>query len=207
MLSAEAYFKLMFNDEKTTDSAKAAFCVDLVLRLNQERRPPFTTWAAGLDPLVRTLQAELGEVDTSLQKQKTMTRTADDFMVDFGRQLTKASPVIAAALGGVEASGYLEFFPEGLDEYTQAPKKNVLRLTQRLGALAAEYSAHLPEALVRSLTGLEGEWRQCSGGQTTSRKTTKQNRNERSEARMAVDLMAHKVGHWIAAEFPGNVER
>lgn len=208
MQNIENTFKLLFNDEKTTDERKAAFARDMVARLQRAGREPFTTYAAEIERPLVVLETEIGQSDTSLQRQKSKTRDAHGFLQAFYDGLKADELAIAGALGGYESNGYREFFPEGgITEYKEAPLKELPRLFLRLSTAAQDHHAKLPAELVARYTAYPEQWKDWSRQTTQSRKDTKEDRNDASAARVAVDLACHVAGHGVAMQFPGNIER
>ncbi|TCZ63458.1 hypothetical protein [Flaviaesturariibacter aridisoli] len=208
MQSVENTFKLLFNDEKTTDERKAAFARDMVARLLRPRREPFTSLARKIEGPLAVLEGEIGQGDSSLQRQKSHTRNAHSFLDRFRDGLAADELAIAGALGGYDSNGYREFFPGGgISEYKDAPLSEVPRLFLRLSAAAQEYSAQLPAALVQRYSAYPDQWKALSETSSQSRKDRKEDQNDVSDARRAVDLACHVAGHGVAMEYPGDVER
>ncbi|RYZ00025.1 MAG: hypothetical protein EOO11_02995 [Chitinophagaceae bacterium] len=208
MTHEQAYFGLMFENGRTPSEKKAAFAQDMVNRLRRAATEPYTGLADAVERPLLKVQLEIGQIDSSLQRQKTQTRDANTFLKSFRDKLKNDEALIASALGGFDTNGYKEFFPNGgYSEYSDAPKKSMLRLFQRLGAAATEHSRLLPAELVQRYTGLEAGWKACNVKTTQSRKDTKENRNERTEARQELDIACHVAGHTIATLHPGNIDR
>ncbi|RYY66377.1 MAG: hypothetical protein EOO12_04400 [Chitinophagaceae bacterium] len=208
MQNIENTFKLLFNDEKTTDERKAAFARDMVARLLRPRREPFTSLARKIEGALAVLEVEIGQGDSSLQRQKSHTRNAHSFLAAFRDGLAADELAIAGALGGYDSNGYQEFFPGGgISEYKEAPLSEVPRLFLRLSTAAQEYSAQLPAALVQRYTAYPDQWKALSETTSQSRKDRKEDQNDVSEARRDVDLACHVAGHGVAMEYPGDVER
>lgn len=208
MQSIENTFKLLFNDDKTTDERKAAFARDMVARLRRAGREPFTAFAARIETHLAVLETEIGQGDVSLQHQKTKTRSAHTFLEAFHNGLEADELAIAGALGGYASNGYREFFPEGgISEYKDAPHKDLPRLFLRLSAAAQDYAPKLPPELVQRYTAYPEQWKALAEQTSQSRKDHKEDRNDASEARKAVDIACHVAGHGIAMEYPGDLER
>lgn len=208
MKSYDTIYSLLFNDDETTNEAKAQFARDMVARLHRAGREPFTALARAIEAPLAVLETEIGQGDTSLQRQKAKTRDAHAFLKTFRDGLSGDELAIAGALGGYGSNGYKEFFPGGgISEYKEAPLKEMPRLFLRLSTAAQEYSAQLPAELVQRYTAYPAEWKGWTDKTSQSRKDTKEDRNDASDARIAVDRACHVAGHCVAMEFPGDVER
>lgn len=206
MALTNQFFENPFDSKNITAARLAAFGQDTLSRLSTETTTPYTTLATGLQAPVLQLQTEVGDVDTSFQREKSKVTTVKQFRTALAAAIREAEPQLASALGGYESLGYKQFFPAGTREYTQASKKTIPLLTTRLVNMCAEFSAMLPPALVTKLSGLAPQWKVLDEAVSTSRKDTDDDRGERSAARQALELELLKAMHTIAAAFPGNVE-
>ncbi|MCW3075347.1 MAG: hypothetical protein JWP69_2416 [Flaviaesturariibacter sp.] len=203
----EAFFSNPFDSVRITPVRLAAFAQDALTKLGTETGEPFPALVASLTPPLVQLHAEVGSLDTSLQRQKSKTGATDQFIINLGEAVRAAEPSIAAALGGYESTGYKQFFPAGTREYSKTSKKNVPVLTTRLVNMCTEFSAQLPAPLVAQLSGFALQWKALDEAQSTSRKDTREDRTDRSAARQAVERQLLKAIHTVAALYPGDMEK
>src|SRR4029077_10231221 len=111
-----------------------------------------------LQEALDNFRADLGKVDTALNKRKGKTMTVDQFIVDFKEQMKNLETGIAFKLGGRNTEAFVEFYPNGISEYTTAPKKDMAELVQRLKTAAEANSTALGTEMTTTLTGFASSW-------------------------------------------------
>jgi hypothetical protein len=207
MISEEKLFGNLFDDDKIINRRLYTFGLDLFNRLTAANGGgDYTALIALLTTPLTALGTELGAVDTSLNLQKGKTMTVDQVMAAFKLTMSLKKGVIADALGGATTEEYLQFYPHGQIEYTQALKSQMPTLVLRINTAATANSVALGAPLTALLQGFEAQWTGARDLQMQLFGTVDDNRTDRTQARIDTELAALTVVHTIASLFPGDVE-
>jgi hypothetical protein len=122
MLSPERIFNNIFSDDTITTARLANFMQDTINRLTKANNSSFASLINQLTPALEALHKELGNVDIAKTLQKGRTLLVDGIMDSFKKNMSNLEGVIAHALGGSNTAAYLEFYPQGITEYSKATK-------------------------------------------------------------------------------------
>ena len=208
MLIPEKVLGNFFDDERITSSRLANFASDCKNRLTSANGSgEYTTLITQLDAPLASLQKELSELDTAQAQQKGKTQTVNQQLTTFKKTLSDKEGVIADAVGGYDSPAYLEFYPQGLNEYSKATLTQMPVLVKRITAAATKYAAQLSPALVATLQGFETNWFATRDEQQKLKGAVSDNRTDRGEARTAVELALIVIIHTLGAKFPGDLEQ
>jgi hypothetical protein len=205
---AKYAFGNFFNNERITTVRLAKFGHDAQNRLisqntNDEYTPIITIFK---DPL-QGVQDEIDQVDVALGIQKGKTLTVDQFIKLFKKTMREKEGVIADAVGGFDSAGYLEFYPKGKTEYSQATKTEMPKLVDRVSILAESHAGQLSPALVATLQAFKTSWNLSRDGQEQQKGNLSDNRVDRNELRIKLEISLLVAIHQIALKFPGNEEQ
>jgi hypothetical protein len=207
MFSEERLFENFFNDRRIINRRMYDFSFDSLNRLTAANGGgDYTTLITLITPLIVTFGTEIGEVDVALTIQLGKTMTNDQAKAAFGLTMKEKQGVIASALGGFTAPEYLEFYPSGLMEYTEARKSQMPMLTSRVKVAATANSVALGAPLTTLLQSFETLWTNSRTDQEAQKGVVDDNRTERSGARVALELGMLTTVHTIAAKFPGDID-
>lgn len=207
MISTEKIFENIFDDVKIINSRFYNFSGDTLSKLTAaDGGGDYTDLINLITPLIVTFGTEIGDTDVALTIQKGKTLTNDMVMAAFQFTMKEKQGVIANAVGGFDSAAYLEFYPQGLGEYTQCTKTQMPTLTNRVFTAATAHSVALGAPLTTLLTGYKAQWALSRDTQMQQFGTVDDSRTERTEARVALELGMLTVVHTIAAKFPGDVD-
>lgn len=204
MTLSEKAFDNPFESKAITPARLYAFGADTLARLALRKGEPFISLHNGLSGPLADMGREIGEVDVDVLDEANMTRSVATFMNGLGNLMRSNQLAIEFAFKGKNSDGYRSFFPKGLAEYTEATKGSVDTLTQRLGALADQYSDKLEPELATEFRNLHKDWKTVLTNQTDSSAAATDDRVERQDARRRVEVELFRVVCRIGAEFPDN---
>jgi hypothetical protein len=208
MLNPEKLFDNFFDDKNIIPTRLLNFAKDTLNNLiSNNGSKDYDIPIAVLSPLVANFQAEISGVDTSLTQQKGATLTVDEFIKQFANTMRDEEPFIARAVGGKNSPAYLEFYPQGISEYTRAAKTEISTLTDRLNVAATTFSAKLGVPLTATLQGFVVGWKDARDTQQQKMGTVNTNRSERSTNRAALELGLLQAIHFIGGKFPGDASK
>jgi hypothetical protein len=128
-------------------------------------------------------------------------------MQQFKNTMSTEEPFIARALEGNNTPAYLQFYPQGVKEYSLASKTAMGVLVNRVKVAAIEYADALGTTLSNQLQAFEASWLSSRNTQQQQMGNVENNRSNRTEARMEVELALVSTVHTIASKFPGEVEQ
>ena len=167
----------------------------------------YTNLISILTPPYNAMQELISSVDVALGIQKGKTLTLNEFMTLFKKKLSVQEGVIANAVGGFATPAYMEFYPNGVSEYTSASKTNLPVLISRINAAATAHVAELGAALTATLQAFETEWQLNRSQQVQQKGNVDNNRTARSQARVDLETALVTVVHTIGSMFPGDAEQ
>ncbi len=208
MQAPEKLFENIFNDVRITSPRLANFTSDCINRLTAANATnEYDLFIAQLTPLLDTFSNELGELATTQAQQKGKTLTVNEQVKAFKNTMSNKEGVIADAVGGRKTAGYLEFYPKGVTEYSNATKTQMPVLVKRVRMATTANADKLSPTLTALLQGFEASWLSQRGEQQKIKGTISDNRTDRSDARTALELALLKLIHSLATKFPGDVEQ
>lgn len=201
-------FGNIFNNERITNPRLLNFSDDTQGRLaadNGDNR--FTPILADLLSATNNMRSEVSDVDVALTLQKGATLNTDKVMSGFKFTMSSSEGAIAYSLGGRDTAAYLEFYPQGLTEYTIANKNSMPMLTERVFIAANANQAKLPPVLFNDLIIFKTGWANARTDQQLKKGAVEGNREERAENRIELEEGLLKAIHFVAGFYPGNTER
>jgi hypothetical protein len=153
------------------------------------------------------LQGEIGDVDVALALQKGSTLTVNGVLKDFRSAMSDNEGFIAVEVGGKNTPAFLEFYPNGLTEYSSATKTKMAMLTSRVFEAATAHSAEIGTPLADELKAFKADWITAQNNQSTKKTSVADNRTERSDARVDVEEACLQGIHRIASVYPFDIEK
>jgi hypothetical protein len=208
MINPEKIFENYFDDKNITTPRFYDFSQDSLSKLTAANGAgDYTTLINLITPLIAAVGTELGDVSLAEAVLKGKTLTNDQVMAAFVLTMRNKRGVIADLFGGEETAGYLEFYPQGINEYNQATKVQMPTLTLRVKNSATTHAATLGATLTALLQGFKTQWDNSRTDQELQKGVLSDNRTERTDARIALELAMLEVIHTIAGMFPGEVEQ
>jgi hypothetical protein len=207
MIDQTKLFGNFYDDKNIINRRFYDFSTDSLNRLTAANGGgDYTTLITLITPLIVTFGTEIGDVDVALAIRLGKTLTNDQVKAAFGLTMKEKNGVIANALGGFGTPEYLEFYPSGIGEYTKALKSQMPALVSRVKTAATAHSVALGAPLTTLLTGYDTLWKSSRDAQEEQKGVVDDNRTERTQARIALELGMLTTVHTIAAKFPGDVD-
>ncbi len=151
------------------------------------------------------LGTDLGLVDTNEAVKRGATLTNDQVLKKFSTIMSEEKPFIARALGGEEDPRFIEFYPNGLEDYTNPTKTDMPVLTNRINTAAIKYEKELGISLFDKLVVLESQWTQSRDVQEKKKGSVADAKKVRDLHITDVQLVLTKTVHVVAAQAPGDV--
>lgn len=204
----EQIFGNLFDNERITNLRLLNFGDDAQGRLaadNGDGR--FNGVIANITNAGNVLRSEVSDVDVALSLQKGATLTTDKVLAGFKFTMSNSEGAIAYALGGRDTTAYLQFYPRGINEYTQATKTLMPLLSERVFTAANANKTSLPPALVDELTVYRNGWANARGDQELKKGSLSDNRGERNNNRITYEQALLQAIHQVAGIYPGDVNR
>ena len=133
MITDEKVFGNIFDNEDIIPSRLYLFADDTYGKFTAANKaniytPILTLLLAPKD----ALKLEIGEVKSTLGVQKGSTFTVDTVIKGFKLYMSENEGVIAKAVGGKKTATFLEFYPNGVDEYSRATKTKLPALLKQI---------------------------------------------------------------------------
>ncbi len=206
MKPSEKIFENLFDDVRITSPRLLLFAQDGVNRFRKnDTANRFAPEITNMDTAQLALQKELGEVSGALATQKGTTFTVDGVLTLFKDTMKEKHTEIAYLLGGEKTAAYIEFYPGGKTEYGKTTKTQMPVLTKRVADMATKHTARLGVTLTAALQGFVAQWKNARNTQQGQKGSVGDNRSERSDARVALELGLTAAVHAVGRAFPGDV--
>ena len=159
MISTEKIFGNLFDDQKITPQRLLQFAKDHLRRLVKDNTShQYDALIALVTAKIAELSTNLNELDVNKTVQRSQTQTVDQVTVAFQVSMSDLEGVIARAIGGKAAGAFIEFYPHGLTEYTQATRITMPTLLNRMQKASTKYSKELGVDVVAELQGHVTNW-------------------------------------------------
>jgi hypothetical protein len=201
-------FGNIFDDERITPTYLERFADDAVAKFAKNNKGnAFDTVLNPTQAALQLFKDDIGDVDTTLNKQVGKTTTLDGFIKGFTLYMRDNYVHIAAKLGGEKAAALIEFYPKGKTEYTQITKTKMPTVMERLNTAATNHAAELGATITGQLQGFQTQWKTVRGNQLEQKAAVKTNRAERSSTQVALEICLLKMIHFVGDKFPGDVEK
>lgn len=167
----------------------------------------FTTVLNNILNSGNALRSMISDSDVALALQKGATLTTDKVMAGFKSTMSTSEDGISYSLGGKSTPAYLEFYPNGMSEYSNAAKEDMFTLTDRVFKAADKYKSSLPADIHDKLVVFKAGWADAHTDQEQKKGTVTDSRSDEEKLRTNYeeDLLASM--HLVGQLYPGNVER
>lgn len=203
--NSKMLFGNIFDDKNITPTYLSRFADDLLAKLMQNNvSNEYNEIIHDLEVKLAPLHSELGQVDTTLNTQVGKTMDVDAFIDDFKKYMKDKYVNIAAALGGEKTPAFIEFYPHGKTEYTTVTKTKIPTIMERLKLVASNYQSQLGDEISNQLQTFQTKWNDVRESQLQQKSAVKTNRNDRTQARRALEIELLKTIHFIGGKFPGD---
>ncbi len=206
MLNADKLFENLFDSPKIISARLYAFAQNTLNNLIIANGSGANTdIIKELTDVNTILGTDLGVVDTSEAIKRGATLSNDQMLKSFSKAMSEEKPFIARALGGEGNPRFLEFYPNGLEEYSNPAKTDMPVLTNRINAAAIRYEKELGKPLFDKLVAFESQWTQSRDVQEKKKGSVADAKKVRDVHVTDVELVLTKIVHVVAAQAPGNV--
>jgi len=202
------FFDNIFESTTITDVRLTNFGGDSLNRLTaQNTGGAYASLISLLTPPYNAMQELISSVDVALGLQKGKTLTLNEFITYFKKTMSEQQGVIANVTGGFASPAFLEFYPNGVSEYSSASKTNLPVLIGRINAAATAHADELGPSLTATLQGFTAGWEEIRNQQAQQKGSVESNRTLRSQARVDLETTLVTVVHTIGSMFPGDAEQ
>ena len=206
ILIIQHLFGNFFSDSKTTTTRLSNFAEDAYNKLvSQNVNNVFDEIIACFEVPKNGLMALISGVDVALGVQKGKTLTTDQLIALFKKTMSEKEGVIADALGGFGSTGYIEFYPHGVNEYSKGTKTVMPTLINRGYTVATTHAAQLSPALLATLQAFKSSWNTNRQGQQEQIGTVNDSRDDRDQLRAELEIGLLKAIHKMADKYPNNI--
>ena len=206
MISEQRFFGNIFDVPGITPARLLLFAQDAVNRFRaNDHSHRFAPETENMDVAAHTLQTELTDVSGSMATQKAATYTLDEVMMHFRETMQDENMDIAYKLGGPKTPAYMELYPRGKTEYSKVSKTQMPVLAKRVAQMAEKHAALLDEPLTDKLKSFAVKWENARDNQQEQKGTVDDNRAERSDSVLKLQLVVLAAAHAVAHAFPGDV--
>ncbi len=147
MLNLQTFFKNPFDTSEISDDNLRKFGEDHLNRtIANNTGGIYTSIITPTTPLVTAFGSAIDAENLKAGIQKGGTLTVDNIIEEFKKKVSRREGAVRSAFGD-DAPQYLEFFPQGLTEYSNATKANVVTLMTRMKDRTDFYRAELGEPI------------------------------------------------------------
>ena len=208
MITKEKFFENPFSIVDITPSRLYNFSTDTIGKLTAANTGKiYDTIIQNLTRANTALGSEIGEVKSTLGVQKGSTFTVNEVMKSFKVYMSDNEGVIAKALGGKRKAAFVEFYPRGLSEYTNATKTKMPALLKQVFDAAEKYKADLGAAQTKELKDFTKQYDAARSDQQNQKGSVTDNRTERTSNRTALEIELMKAIHSVGLMYPGDVAK
>lgn len=154
MLNLQTFFKNPFDTDKFGDDNLRKFSEDHLNRtIANNGSEVYTPIITPTTPLVSAFANAIDAENLKAGIQKGGTLNVDNIIEEFKKKVSRREGAVRSAFGD-DSSQYLEFFPQGLTEYSNATKANVVTLMTRMKDRSVHYQVELGKTLGEEFTDL-----------------------------------------------------
>ncbi len=154
MLNLQTFFKNPFESERIGDDDMRKFSEDHLNRtIANNGGGVYTPIITPTTPLVSAFASAIDAENLKAGIQKGGTLNVDNIIEEFKKKVSRREGAVRSAFGD-DSSQYLEFFPQGLTEYSNATKANVVTLMTRMKDRTDFYKAELGDAIAAEFAEL-----------------------------------------------------
>ncbi len=207
IINLRTLFKNHFNTKEISDDDLKKFSEDHLARIAANNPSNlFDTIIAAMGVAHTSYFGAISREDVAGAVQQALTKQVDSLMDTFKKTVERKEGAIRSAFGA-DAPEYQEFFPQGRTEYSTADKANVEMLMLRFATAATTYAAQLENGLSSVFTSLHTLYQSARTAQLAKKGQVGDLRDATAATRDVVEVQLTKNLHFIAYQFPGDVEK
>ena len=206
MITVDKIFGNLFITPLITPDRLLLYAKDHLARLIKGNGTgKFTAAIAFLTPLVAALEADVSNVDSTLNLQSGQTDEVDLVTSQFSHTMSTLEGVIANSLGGISSIGYKEFYPHMLKDYGAANRKTMPTLTTRVFKAATKYATALGATVTAQLQAFQAGYLAARDAQSTSIADLSSDRTDRTGSLANMQVALVQSLHLVGSIFPADV--
>ena len=199
------FFGNFFENKEITSKRLYNFGKDALSRFQtQNDAQLYDDIIAFLTVPVNAFEDKISKVDTALGIQYGKTLTVDQLIRLFKKTMSDKEGVIADAMGGFDSPIYLEFYPNGVFEYSRANKREMPFLVNRVYAATTAHASLLSPELVLKLKAFKTSWNLERTDQQHQKGEVSEDREERDVIRVELEIALLRAMHTLGAMYPAN---
>jgi len=201
----DAFFSDLFDKNNIIDSRFQVFLRNLIAALiNNNPDEAFNTVITDLTAVYTTYFGNFETKNVNIAERMGKTRNLDTISMLFVNAVrSKYSTIEAVFAKGTPT--YLEFFPNGLTEFSNISRANILTLSHRMAVKATQYKSQLGGLPFANIfTGFETNITAAIGVQNTGKAVVKTITGEVLNNRAPVEDQAMKAMYLVGAKFWPN---
>lgn len=187
MRNLRSYFKVIFDTPEISDDNLRKFTEVHLQRLaTNNPGGALTGLIAATTAAYDDYFGAITDEDLKASIQRGLTRTMNEALAEFTRAVRRREGTIRGEFEEGSAT-YLEFFPQGLMEYTEATLADVEKLMKRFADLAAKHVGVLGQAFADRFAGLRTSFVAARTAQLQVMGEVKGEKQEAARARTALE--------------------
>ena len=207
MLEIHRFFDNPYDDDAITDERFINFLDDHRQRVQaQNEGGRHDALLVALDAAIAALRANQTTQDVARVRRIGKTSSLDALVELFTADVRQHEGTIKG-LFKKESETYIEFFPEGLEEYNNITRPATPTLLSRWKTLTTSHAANLPPAVVTLFGAYEAKYKTLRGQQQEQQGKVEEADTEGDDARTTAELAVVAGMHHIGGLFPGQAER
>lgn len=206
MIQPIRLFANFFEDEAIINYRITNFGDNAVVRLtNANTSNQYDAIIADITAKSTALRNSLGQLLTDIAEQKGATYSVDQVMEAFLNQVSYKRGMVRDLYRTNEAA-YLAFYPQGMKDYKEANKANVLALMQRYSNAATAHAADFDPAFVALFNGFPSAFTSAQNAQTGEKADVSSGRSVIDTQRQELNVALYRAVHFAAYYVNGDWE-
>ncbi len=208
MVQVETMFKNPFSSDEITPNRLHVFADDVVGKLDADNaNGEFNGIINNINTASQNLKDELGDVETTVAVQKGKTLTVNDVIKEFKTYMSDNEGVIAKAVGGKKKPAFLEFYPQGVSQYSNITKTKIDSVLDQVFNAADNNKVAIGKDLEKELKAFKADYTAARKLQVNQKGTVKDNRVDKTNNRKALEIALLQATYTVGNSFTGDVAK
>ncbi|MBN2426418.1 MAG: hypothetical protein JXR46_06710 [Calditrichaceae bacterium] len=204
MIALETFFKNHFDTNKISDDNMAKFTLDHIQKLSAANAEgAFSELISETTTAYENYYGAITSEDVKYAIQQSLTKTMNNEFSAFKKAVSQKEGLVRSVFGTMSPE-YLEFFPGGVTEYSNATLANCEMLMNRMVASANKYTDRLGQEFTDLFTGIRDRFAAARKAQLTKIGEVKDNKQDASSKRDALERQLMKNLLTLALANIGN---
>lgn len=207
MINLRTFFDVVFQDTTITDDELRRFSEDHLARLVANNEDGgYVAIITATEAVVTGYFGAISSEDAATALRMSLTRSRDAILQSFKKLVSRREGRVRDAFG-TEAAAYLEFFPKGLTEFSNATLKTVETLMSRMIKGGRDHLTELGQGFLDEFTGLKANFVVAQQAQSQKKGEVTSSKSATSTARGAVEMQLMDNLLTLAKQFKGQPDR